>query len=114
MMAACIPGVSNWPQQGEEAFPGKGHQTPTEEEFRQLRSENERLKQERDILKKAIAIFKPAARPKMKYQFIEEQRLEFPVRVLCEVLEVKRKRLLRVAKTPELGSLIVVKRKMKS
>jgi len=44
-------------QQGEEAFPGKGHQTPTEEEFRQLRAENERLKQERDILKKAIAIF---------------------------------------------------------
>jgi len=43
--------------QGEEAFPGKGHQTPTEEEFRQLRAENERLKQERDILKKAIAIF---------------------------------------------------------
>jgi len=37
-------------QQGEEAFPGKGHQTPTEEEFRQLRAENERLKQERDIL----------------------------------------------------------------
>ena len=44
-------------QQGEEAFPGKGHQTPTEEEFRQLRSEVERLRQERDILKKAIAIF---------------------------------------------------------
>jgi transposase len=44
-------------QQGDEAFPGKGHQPPTEEEFRQLRSEVERLKQERDILKKAIAIF---------------------------------------------------------
>ncbi len=24
-------------EQGEEAFPGKGHQIPTEEEFRQLR-----------------------------------------------------------------------------
>ena len=24
----------------------------------------------------------------MKYQFIQQQRLEFPVRVLCEVLEV--------------------------
>jgi transposase len=44
-------------QQGEVAFPGKGHQTPTDEELRQLRAENERLKMERDILKKAIAIF---------------------------------------------------------
>lgn len=44
-------------EQGEVAFPGKGHQTPAEEELRQLRSENERLKMERDILKKAIAIF---------------------------------------------------------
>lgn len=51
-------------EQGEEAFPGKGHQTPVEEELRQLRAENERLRQERDILlaeyrcgaKKAIAI----------------------------------------------------------
>jgi transposase len=44
-------------QHGKEAFPGKGHQTPAEEELRQLRLENERLSQERDILKKAIAIF---------------------------------------------------------
>lgn len=44
-------------EQGEVAFPGKGHQTPADEELRQLRSENERLKMERDILKKAIAIF---------------------------------------------------------
>jgi len=44
-------------EQGEEAFQGKGHQTPTEGEFRQLRAEVERLRQERDILKKAIAIF---------------------------------------------------------
>jgi transposase len=44
-------------EQGDDAFPGKGHQTPVEEELRQLRAENERLRQERDILKKAIAIF---------------------------------------------------------
>ena len=44
-------------EQGEEAFPGKGHQTPVEEELRQLKTENERLRQERDILTKAIAIF---------------------------------------------------------
>jgi transposase len=44
-------------EQGEVAFPVKGHQTPADEELRQLRAENERLKMERDILKKAIVIF---------------------------------------------------------
>ncbi len=44
-------------EQGEVAFPGKGHQTPEQSELHRLRKENEILKQERDILKKAIAIF---------------------------------------------------------
>jgi transposase len=44
-------------EQGEEAFPGKGHQTSLEEENRKLRRENEILKQEREILKKAMGIF---------------------------------------------------------
>jgi len=43
--------------QGEQAFPGKGHQTALEEEIRRLHRENEILKQERDILKKAVRIF---------------------------------------------------------
>lgn len=42
---------------GKEAFPGKGHQVSTEEEIRKLRRENEVLRQERDILKKAVSIF---------------------------------------------------------
>jgi transposase len=40
-----------------EAFPGKGHQIGVEEENRKLRRENERRRQERDILKKAGSIF---------------------------------------------------------
>jgi transposase len=44
-------------EHGEEAFPGKGHQTAIEEENRKLRRENEILRQERDILKKAVNIF---------------------------------------------------------
>jgi transposase len=44
-------------ERGEEAFPGKGHQTDLEEENRKLRSEIEILRQERDILKKAVSIF---------------------------------------------------------
>lgn len=42
---------------GEDAFPGHGRLTPEQEELRQLKRENEILRQERDILKKAIAIF---------------------------------------------------------
>jgi len=42
---------------GREAFPGSGHQTAQEEELRQLKRELERVRQERDILKKAVDIF---------------------------------------------------------
>ena len=44
-------------EQGEEAFPGKGHQNIIEEENRNLKREIEVLRQERDILKKAVSIF---------------------------------------------------------
>ncbi len=42
---------------GNQAFPGKGHQTELEEENRRLRRENDILKQEREVLKKAVRIF---------------------------------------------------------
>jgi transposase len=42
---------------GEQAFPGKGHQTELEEKVKQLQREVDVLKQERDILKKAVRIF---------------------------------------------------------
>lgn len=42
---------------GEDAFPGQGRLTPEQERLRHLERENEILRQERDILKKAIAIF---------------------------------------------------------
>lgn len=44
-------------EQGQEAFPGKGHQTSIEEENKKLKRENEILRQERDIVKKAVSIF---------------------------------------------------------
>jgi transposase len=49
-------------QDGVQAFPGTGHQTENDEELRRLRRENEILRQERDILKKALAIFTPNPR----------------------------------------------------
>ena len=43
--------------EGEQAFPGNGRLPAVEEELRRLRAENQRLRQERDILKKAAAFF---------------------------------------------------------
>ena len=39
------------------AFPGTGHMKPLEEENRRLRRELDIAREERDILKKAVAIF---------------------------------------------------------
>ena len=53
--------ISRWKKQysldGGHAFPGKGKLKPKDAEYRQLERENERLRRERDILKKAVAIF---------------------------------------------------------
>ena len=43
--------------EGKDAFPGKGKQSGVEEELRRLRRENMRLREERDILKKAVIFF---------------------------------------------------------
>jgi transposase len=44
--------------QGEQqAFPGHGNRPALEEEIRQLKAENRRLHMERDLLKKAMALF---------------------------------------------------------
>lgn len=47
----------------EDAFPGKGSQKPLEEEVRRLRRELEIAREERDILKKAVAIFSKTPKP---------------------------------------------------
>jgi len=39
------------------SFPGKGHLKPPDEELRRLQKENANLKEDREILKKALAIF---------------------------------------------------------
>ena len=56
------PGViSRWRRQFREqendAFPGKGHQIPEDEEIRRLKKQLADVKEERDILKKAVAFF---------------------------------------------------------
>ena len=53
--------LSRWKRElkdsGAHAFVGKGLLKPEDEEMRRLKRENERLRRERDILKKAVAIF---------------------------------------------------------
>ncbi len=44
-------------EDGGHSFVGKGHLAPEQEELRRLRRENDDLREERDILKKAIAVF---------------------------------------------------------
>ena len=48
--------------QGEQAFPGSGHQTAEQEEIRRLKRELEVTRQERDILKKVVGIYSREAR----------------------------------------------------
>jgi transposase len=43
-------------EHGSEAFPGSGHQTAQEEEIRRLKRELERVRMERDILKKTDGV----------------------------------------------------------
>ena len=56
--------LRRWKQQleenGERAFPGKGK--PWDEEMARLEKENRRLKEENEILKKAVGIF--SSRPR--------------------------------------------------
>lgn len=49
--------VDEYRTDGDEAFVGKGHQKPEEAELRKLRKENENLRIENEILKKAAAYF---------------------------------------------------------
>lgn len=44
-------------REGSDAFPGKGRLSPQEEELRRLRRELEQVKEDREILKKALAFF---------------------------------------------------------
>jgi len=39
------------------SFPGKGHQKPQDEELRRLQKENASLREDKEIFKKALAIF---------------------------------------------------------
>jgi len=49
--------IKQYREDPENAFPGNGNLKPEDEELRGLRRELEDVKEERDILKKAVGIF---------------------------------------------------------
>ena len=53
---------SKFKAEGSDAFPGNGHVSEAGADIRRLQRENEILRQERDILKKAVAIFSRASK----------------------------------------------------
>nr|WP_232318536.1 IS3 family transposase [Sphingomonas sp. TDK1] len=66
--------------------PGQAPQADMAAELKRLRRENEILRQERDILKRATAFF--AGGKSMKFTLIDRARKDFPVHRLCQVLGV--------------------------
>lgn len=49
--------VKSYKKDGKEVFPGKGHVKPSDAEMMVLRKELAIVREERDILKKALGIF---------------------------------------------------------
>ena len=62
--------LKQWVQRAEadgaEAFPGRGRLKASDEELRRLQRENEILRQEREILKKVLAIFSQDPKQSMR------------------------------------------------
>lgn len=54
--------VADFQKDGKNAFPGKGHLTPEQEEIRRLKQELRRVTMEREILKKTIGLFAEPAK----------------------------------------------------
>jgi transposase len=58
--------IRRWVRQfsihGDDAFPGKGHLRPAEARERELQKQIQDLKEENEILKKAMAIFSKGVR----------------------------------------------------
>ncbi len=76
-------------EQGKQAFPGSGHQTPEAEELRRLKRELEVTRQERDILKKPKKSTRHLfAHAELSYPFIAEHCQQYPVTTMCRVLGV--------------------------
>src|SRR5215467_1382007 len=60
--SALYPWCKQLAEQGEQAFPGSGHQTAEQEEIRGLKRELEVTRKARDIFKKGVSIYSGESR----------------------------------------------------
>ncbi|WEK43180.1 MAG: IS3 family transposase [Candidatus Sphingomonas colombiensis] len=67
-------------------MPDQAPQADMASELKRLRRENEILRQERDILKRATAFF--AGGKSMRFALVDQAKKDFPVHRLCQVLGV--------------------------
>ena len=81
--------IKQYSKYGKYVFPGKSNLRPEEEKIRKLIRENIDLKEENEILKKAMAIW--SWRREMICKFIKKYRSAFRVVKMCQVLEVSRR-----------------------
>ena len=72
--------------QGDQAFPGHGKLPAVEEELRRLRAENKRLAGGARHPKKSDGVLRQGG--DVTFRFIEEHREQWPVRLLCDTLDV--------------------------
>ncbi|MCM3269532.1 IS3 family transposase [Paenibacillus elgii] len=80
--------VSEFKQDGANAFPGSGQLKPDDKAMLNLQKRIRDLEEENEILKKGDALLRQ--RPALIYPFIHEHRCQFRVEKLCALFQVAR------------------------
>ncbi|MBT4450580.1 MAG: IS3 family transposase [Gammaproteobacteria bacterium] len=75
-----------WKQHIEEQQQGKELAEDEREELKRLRKENKNLRMEKEIFKKGQCLLRE--RNEVKYDFIRDESVHFPVTILCRVMQV--------------------------
>ncbi|WP_258881243.1 IS3 family transposase [Paenibacillus sp. sptzw28] len=80
--------MSEFKQEGKQAFPGSGNLKPDEKAARELQKRIRDLEEENEILKKANALL--CKRPALIYSFIHDHRFKLRVAKMCAQFDVSR------------------------
>ncbi|HAT1170524.1 TPA: IS3 family transposase [Corynebacterium striatum] len=73
-----------------KAMRDKAQATTDSERIRQLEKENAKLREERDILRKAAKYFGRRDTLVIRFQFVHDHRTEYSVKRMCQVLKLNR------------------------